>query len=98
MRAEIRQGRRLENHYSETDDAAVADLETSVDIAAVERDTQELHAVETALARVDTADYGSCADCSSGISYARLLANPAATRCTECQSRRERAGGGTPSL
>jgi len=98
LREEIRQGRKLDNHYQETDDDAVADLEASVDIAAVERDTQELHAVEAALARVGTPDYGACADCAATIAYARLLANPAATRCTDCQSRHERGQGGAPRL
>jgi len=98
LRDEIRQGSRLDNHYKETDDDAVADLAASVDIAAVERDTQELHAVEAAMARIGTPDYGACADCGGTIAYERMLANPAATRCTGCQSRQERGKGGAPSL
>jgi len=99
LRTEIRQGRKLDNHYQETDDDAVADLEAGVDIAAVERDTQELHAVEAALARIGTPDYGDCGDCGGTIPFERLLANPAVTRCTACQSRYERGhAGATPKL
>ena len=41
--------------------------------------------LEKALARVHEPDFGVCADCSAEITFARLLANPSATRCVACQ-------------
>jgi len=83
----------LANHLDEIDDEAVADLESSVEIAARERDVRELRATEATLARLHTPECGLCADCGVEIPYARLEANPAAPRCLPCQSRSERAQG-----
>ena len=95
LRAEIEEALRkadtdeamhLANHIEEIDDQAVADLETSLDIAALERDVQELRAVEAALRHLDSADFGRCPDCGEAIPYARLMAEPTATRCVGCQA------------
>lgn len=83
----------LANHLEETDDAPVADLESALEIAALEREGRELRGMEAALARLHTPDYGVCADCGVDIPYARLEVAPGATRCVECQSRLERAQG-----
>lgn len=48
--------------------------------------------VEDALERVAEGTYGICDDCGNRIRAARLEANPAATRCTECQRAAEREG------
>lgn len=80
----------LANHLDEIDDAAVADLQSALDVAALERDVRELRAVEAAEVRLHTPDYGVCDDCGAEIPYARLDVQPTATRCVACQSRRER--------
>ena len=53
-----------------------------------------------ALARLHGAGYGLCSDCEGEIGYARLKASPTATRCTACQTVRERtyAHAATPTL
>ena len=81
---------RLANHFDEVDDRAVADLEASLDIAAVERDLRELALVEGALARIHTPEFGICDDCDVEIPFSRLQANPGATRCIHCQEKSER--------
>ncbi len=81
------------NRREETDDDAVADLESSLDVSAVARDVLELHEVESALRRIHTGDYGSCSECGADIPYSRLVAQPTALRCTSCQERHERARG-----
>jgi RNA polymerase-binding protein DksA len=86
----------LANHLDEIDDAAVASLESALDIAALERDVRELRAVEVAAMRLHTPDYGVCDDCGGEIPFVRLEAVPAATRCFACQSRRERSSA-TPA-
>ncbi|MCC7039029.1 MAG: TraR/DksA C4-type zinc finger protein [Burkholderiales bacterium] len=81
----------LRNRMEETDDWAVADLETALDIAEVSRDTVELREVDAALTRMRDGTYGDCVECGQAIPYARLAANPSAARCIACQERAEAA-------
>ena len=89
----------LQNRMQETDDWAVADLETALDVAEVSRDAAELREVEAALVRMADDTYGTCLECGQPIPYARLAANPSAARCIACQEKLEaalrRAGTGT---
>jgi len=71
-------------------DVSVADMLTDVDIAEMDRDVVELREVEAALARIAQGKYGVCADCGTEIDYERLAAQPAATRCVQCQGQREK--------
>jgi RNA polymerase-binding protein DksA len=84
----------LSNHLEEIDDQAVADLESSIEIAEIERDVRELREVERALGRLHEPDYGICVDCGSDIPFSRLSVNPTATRCIACQRRAESLLGG----
>ena len=90
LRGEIKNGLRVPNRAEETDDDAVVDLETSLDVAELERTTLELRDAVKALGRLHEPGYGLCADCGSEIPYARLQASPTATRCMPCQRQRER--------
>jgi RNA polymerase-binding protein DksA len=81
----------LRNRMEETDDWAVADLETALDVAEVSRDASELREVEAALQRMKDGTYGECVDCGTDIPFARLQANPSASRCIACQERVEAA-------
>jgi RNA polymerase-binding transcription factor len=80
---------RLANHLEEIDDEAVADLESSIEIAELQRDVRELREVEGALKRLHEPEYGVCVDCGGDIPYSRLSASPSATRCAACQRRVE---------
>jgi RNA polymerase-binding protein DksA len=84
----------LANHLEEIDDEAVADLETGIEIAEIERDVRELRRAKDALRRLDTPEFGICADCGAEIPFARLAAEPIATRCLACQTKAERARAG----
>lgn len=46
----------------------------------------ELQQVRTAIKRIETGEYGSCAKCGDPISPARLDALPYATLCIRCAS------------
>ena len=81
---------RLANHLEEVGDEAVADLESSIEIAEIERDVRELREVERTLSRLHEPEYGVCVDCGADIPYSRLSANPTAERCINCQRRAER--------
>jgi RNA polymerase-binding protein DksA len=88
----------LANHLEEIDDEPVADLESAIEIAALEREVRELRAVESARKRLHEPDFGLCEDCEAEIPYARLEANPTATRCVACQMQHERGAGPAPRL
>ena len=75
----------LPNRNVEVDDAAVAESETNLDIASVQRDARELEEVTAALARLDGPDFGICTECGTAIPAARLAAQPQAARCIDCE-------------
>ena len=81
-------------------DESIAAMLTDVRTAETARDTAELRAIDAALARIADGTYGVCGDCAEPIGRARLAAEPTATRCVECQRKRERAfrHQPTPSL
>ena len=81
-------------------DESVAREQVDLAIEEAERDTDELHDIDAALARIADGSYGTCIDCDIDIDYRRLQAQPAAIRCVECQSKREKtyAHKGTPTL
>jgi RNA polymerase-binding protein DksA len=89
----------LRNRMEETDDWAVADLETALDVAEVSRDAAELQEVEAALTRIKSDTYGICVECGAPIPLSRLDVAPMSARCVGCQQKVEtamrRTGAGT---
>ncbi len=73
------------------EDEALAEEATELELAMAIHENAELRDIDAALARIDDGSYGSCVDCDSAISQARLTAYPTAKRCLECQQERERA-------
>ena len=71
-------------------DVSVAALLADLDQAELSRDVTELRQVEAARKRFADGSYGICVDCGAQIGFARLLAEPAAARCYDCQQRHER--------
>lgn len=51
---------------------------------------ESLAAIDLALARIKSDDYGVCVDCSVDIPYQRLYAFPAAARCVDCKLKYEK--------
>ena len=81
-------------------DEAVADELMAIDSALGERSVRELLEIERARRRIADEEIGECVDCAGEIGINRLLANPVAERCIECESRRERtyAHAATPRM
>ena len=79
----------VRSHRDETDDEAVVEAMDALEIASTARDATELAAIDRALQRLDTPDFGVCIDCDAEIEVARLMAEPTALRCTACQQRFE---------
>jgi RNA polymerase-binding protein DksA len=71
-------------------DESVVDLQVGLDQADLSRDAGELREIEAARRRLDDGTYGICIDCGAAIGFERLLAEPAAARCVECQARHEK--------
>lgn len=70
------------------DDSQVVQI-SDLTISSIEKQMAELRAIDDALHRIEDGTYGECMDCGGDIPRARLDAYPTATRCTQCQSRRE---------
>ena len=74
-------------------DRAVADAETTIDLAEANRDVDELRLIGRALERLESGEYGRCLDCAADIPRERLQAQPLALRCLRCQTTAERDSG-----
>lgn len=88
---EVHDDAALPNRREDTDDDAAADTAAQMDIASVARVADELAALDGALERLAEGCYGVCIECGEAVSRARLFANPAASRCAECQQFTERS-------
>lgn len=81
-------------------DESVLRMMTDLHLQEAGRDLEELQAIESALQRIGTDEYGYCVECGNEIGYARLQAQPTATRCIQCQAQHEKtyAHKSTPTL
>lgn len=79
-----------EHEVSDRKDDAAWQQRSSVDDAQLARDRAELADVQAALQRLQRGDHGRCADCGQAIAALRLQVQPAALRCTACQTEHER--------
>ena len=80
----------LTGEVRDAGDEAGAELLTEVERKELDRDLQEVRALEAALERLSNGKYGQCTDCRVDIGFERLRAEPAALRCIECQARHEK--------
>ena len=53
------------------------------------RHIREIREIEAAKARIGDGSYGTCAECGRDIGFERLLAQPTALRCRDCQQQWE---------
>ncbi len=94
LREEIRQAlvKSDSEHYlqiadsvRELEDESFADLIVDVGLAEIDRDLDELRAIDAALLRMADGSYGICAACDRPIDVKRLNLTPQALRCIDCQ-------------
>ncbi len=71
-------------------DESFADLIVDLGLAEIDRDLEELRAIEAALLRVRDGSYALCALCDKPIDLKRLQAAPHSLRCIDCQTLFER--------
>jgi RNA polymerase-binding transcription factor DksA len=82
----------------DSSDEALAVTLGDLSAARLGHEVRHLRELEYALARMGQDEFGACAECGAAIPVARLIANPAATRCIGCQEAYEKthhAGHGT---
>jgi RNA polymerase-binding protein DksA len=72
------------------EDESFADLIVDVGLAEIDRDLEELRAIDAALLRVADGSYGACEVCDKPIDPKRLEITPHALRCIDCQTLFER--------
>lgn len=71
-------------------DRASAEEAHALALGVNERETAKIVAIDRALGRIESGDYGWCEDTGDMIGIARLLAEPTASLTVEAKERRER--------
>lgn len=72
-------------HMEQNDDAPEAEMIGDDEARVVSHDDTELGAINRALGRLEAGGAGICLSCGAEIPVERLLANPTAEYCIECQ-------------
>jgi len=90
----------IAGRVSDLEDQSLADLLVDVNLAEIDRDVDEIRAIERALRRIALGTYGICVSCGQPIERQRLEAYPTASRCAACQRayEHEHATAPTPRL
>jgi len=90
LKSDSEQYAQIANEVRDLEDESFADLIVDVNLAEIDRDLEELRAVEEAQRRIAEGGYGQCEECGRSIEFHRLQATPFATRCFDCQTTFER--------
>ncbi|TXI18565.1 MAG: TraR/DksA family transcriptional regulator [Nitrosomonas sp.] len=61
-----------------------------IDTALVDRQINEMRELEMSMKYLSELEFGDCIDCGNEIGFERLLAQPSAQRCVQCQSQYEK--------
>lgn len=80
---------RAQDEAIEIGDRSVLVLGQDIELDRLERKRRELRQIDEALARLEEGGYGVCEDCEAEIGEERLEILPFASRCVECEHRRE---------
>ncbi|MDC0865121.1 RNA polymerase-binding protein DksA [Rickettsiaceae bacterium] len=80
-----------EENWNESDlnDRASVETETTIELRTRDRYRKLIDKIESAIARIDSGDYGYCEDTGEEIGLKRLEARPVATLSIEAQMRHE---------
>jgi len=90
VKSDSEQYAQISNEVRDLEDESFADLIVDVNLAEIDRDLDELRAIEAALRSIGEGSYGRCEHCGLPIEFHRLQATPSATRCFDCQTSFER--------
>jgi len=73
----------------DAEEQSVDDFVQHMDFALMEMKSETLQRIDAALQRLDEGTYGTCTECGTEISEARLRALPFAILCRQCQEEEE---------
>src|ERR1051325_2548547 len=77
-----------DDRYDEIDQATT-DIEQSMRMRLLNRETLYIKKIEEALKRIDEGTFGECGECGEDIEIRRLEARPTATLCVSCKEEEE---------
>jgi DnaK suppressor protein len=69
----------------DAEEQSIDDFVQAVDFAVVQMKSETLRKIDEAIQRLDAGTYGSCSECGTEITEARLKALPFADKCRDCQ-------------
>jgi DnaK suppressor protein len=69
----------------DAEEQSIDDFVQAVDFAVVQMKSETLRKIDEAIQRLEAGTYGTCAECDTEISEARLKALPFADKCRDCQ-------------
>ena len=82
----------IERDVGDEVDNSMVEQERELDLLLQDREKQHLEAIEEALQRIETGEYGFCDECGDQIDQKRLMVIPLAQLCIACQQNEERLG------
>ena len=82
----------IERDVGDEVDKSMVEQERELNLLLQDREKQHLEAIEEALQRIETGEYGFCDECGDKIDKKRLLVIPLAQLCISCQQNEERLG------
>ena len=82
----------IEREVGDEVDNSMVEQERELNLILQDREKQHLEAIEEALQRIETGEYGFCDECGDQIDQKRLMVIPLAQLCITCQQNEERLG------
>ncbi|MEE3121064.1 MAG: TraR/DksA C4-type zinc finger protein [SAR324 cluster bacterium] len=82
----------IERDVGDEVDKSMVEQERELNLLLQDREKQHLEAIEEALQRIETGEYGFCDECGDQIDQKRLMVMPLAQLCITCQQNEERLG------
>ena len=82
----------IERDVGDEVDKSMVEQERELNLLLQDREKQHLEAIEEALMRIETGEYGFCDECGDQIDKKRLMVMPLAQLCITCQQNEERLG------
>ena len=82
----------IERDVGDEVDNSMVEQERELNLLLQDREKQHLEAIEEALQRIETGEYGFCDECGDQIDQKRLMVMPLAQLSITCQQNEERLG------
>ena len=91
LRSRNEESTEIDREVGDEVDFSVVEQERELNLLLKDREKVHLEAIEEALQRIETGEYGFCEECGDTINSKRLLVMPLAQYCINCQQNQERS-------